>query len=273
MASAVSLLDSGSTEIINPDIYFQIHFPPKNLKENENKIQEFVDKHQKNGRRVALVTSGGTTVPLENNTVRFLDNFSAGSRADYAVIFMHRQSSLQPYSRHYTRTSNNFLDLFKLKDDGSVSVNDQDQQKMKIILEKYQKFKQEETLLFIDFVTVTDYLFLLRSATQIMDKLKENAMYYLAAAVSDFFIPIQKVSQHKIQSGEGALTLKMDQVPKFLKPMVTNWAPEGFIVSFKLETDPSLLVEKARKALTRYGHQIVIANLLMTHHSRTSKTT
>nr|CAG8433756.1 2072_t:CDS:2 [Entrophospora candida]CAG8477096.1 7986_t:CDS:2 [Entrophospora candida] len=236
MASAVSLLDSGSTEIINPDIYFQIHFPPKNLKENENKIQEFVDKHQKNGRRVALVTSGGTTVPLENNTVRFLDNFSAGSRADYAVIFMHRQSSLQPYSRHYTRTSNNFLDLFKLKDDGSVS----------------------------DFVTVTDYLFLLRSATQIMDKLKENAMYYLAAAVSDFFIPVQKVSQHKIQSGEGALTLKMDQVPKFLKPMVTNWAPEGFIVSFKLETDPSLLVEKARKALTRYGHQIVIANLLMT---------
>ncbi|CAJ0844865.1 12690_t:CDS:2 [Entrophospora sp. SA101] len=236
MASAVSLLDSGSTEIINPDIYFQIHFPPKNLKENENKIQEFVDKHQKKGRRVVLVTSGGTTVPLENNTVRFLDNFSAGSREDYAVIFMHRQFSLQPYSRHYTHASSNFLDLLELKDDGSV----------------------------VDFVTVTDYLFLLRSATQIMNKLKENAMYYLAAAVSDFFIPVQKVSQHKIQSGEGALTLKMDQVPKFLKPMVTNWAPEGFIVSFKLETDPSLLVEKARKALTRYGHQIVIANLLMT---------
>jgi len=57
----------------------------------------------------------------------------------------------------------------------------------------------------------------------------------------------------------------MDQVPKFfLKPMVTNWVPKGFIVSFKLETDPSLLVNKSRHALTRYGHQIVICNLLTT---------
>ena len=29
---------------------------------------------------VALVTSGGTTVPLERRTVRFLDNFSGGQR-------------------------------------------------------------------------------------------------------------------------------------------------------------------------------------------------
>ncbi|CAG8805203.1 2991_t:CDS:2, partial [Racocetra fulgida] len=68
------------------------------------------------------------------------------------------------------------------------------------------------------------YLFLLRSVTKIMSVLKENAMYYLAAAVSDFFIPAQKM----------------------------------------LETDPALLVDKSRLALTRYGHQIVIANLLTT---------
>ena len=30
--------------------------------------------------RVVLVTSGGTTIPLETNTVRFIDNFSAGTR-------------------------------------------------------------------------------------------------------------------------------------------------------------------------------------------------
>ena len=29
---------------------------------------------------VVLVTSGGTTVPLEKNTVRFIDNFSRGER-------------------------------------------------------------------------------------------------------------------------------------------------------------------------------------------------
>ena len=31
-------------------------------------------------RRIAVVTSGGTTVPLEKRCVRFLDNFSSGNR-------------------------------------------------------------------------------------------------------------------------------------------------------------------------------------------------
>jgi phosphopantothenate-cysteine ligase len=97
-----------------------------------------------------------------------------------------------------------------------------------------------------------------------MARLKERALYFLAAAVSDFFIPRQKMTEHKIQSNEGGLKLTMDQVPKFLKPMIAYWAPQGFIASFKLETDLSLLVPKARHALTRYGHQIVIANLLQT---------
>ncbi|PKY45550.1 DFP-domain-containing protein [Rhizophagus irregularis] len=273
-----SLLDTGTNEVINPDTYFQNNLPPSTLPEDENKVKEFVNKHDKAGRRIVLVTSGGTTVPLENNTVRFLDNFievfalsltknfnnTYFLEIGYAVIFMHRQFSLQPYSRHYTHSTNCFLDFIELRNDGKIEVNSQYIPKMKSILEKYKKAKQDGTLLLINFVTVADYLFLLRSVTQIMRNLKENAMYYLAAAVSDFFIPSQKMVQHKIQSAEGGLTLTMDQVPKFLKPMVTNWVPEGFIVSFKLETDPSLLVDKSRQALTRYGHQIVIGNLLTT---------
>jgi phosphopantothenate-cysteine ligase len=54
----------------------------------------------------------------------------------------------------------------------------------------------------------------------------------------------------------------MDQVPKILKPMVAEWTPEGFVVSFKLETDQSLLIPKARISLERYGHQVVIGNEL-----------
>lgn len=45
----------------------------------------------------------------------------------------------------------------------------------------------------IDFTTVRDYLFLLRRITQLMAPLKERAMYYLAAAVSDFFIPKKRL--------------------------------------------------------------------------------
>lgn len=50
-------------------------------------------------------------MPLEKNTVRFIDNFSKGTRGSnsaeyflrlgYAVIFLHRQNTLQPFLRHF----------------------------------------------------------------------------------------------------------------------------------------------------------------------------
>ena len=79
---------------------------------------------------IALVTSGGTTIPFEQNMVRFIDNFSAGTRGSasaehflkrgYAVIFLHRASSLKPYSRHLT--SENVLDFLEPSNDGSIKV-------------------------------------------------------------------------------------------------------------------------------------------------------
>ncbi len=104
------------------DRFFQTQAAPSNLSETATAASEFVQRHIKEGRKVVLVvTSGGTTVPLEKNVVRFLDNFSAGTRgatsaeyflsAGYAVIFMSRQHSLAPYTRHYSHTTNPFLDL------------------------------------------------------------------------------------------------------------------------------------------------------------------
>lgn len=49
-----------------------------------------------------------------------------------------------------------------------------------------------------------------------------------------------------------------------IKPLVKDWAPNAFVVSFKLETDPSLLFSKARASLKQYGHQMVIGNVLET---------
>eukprot|EP01035_Chromulina_nebulosa_P017763 gene17763-23363_t len=37
---------------------------------------------------------------------------------------------------------------------------------------------------------------------------------YLAAAVSDFYIPDNQMAIHKIQSSEGALSLTLQPVPK-----------------------------------------------------------
>ena len=44
------------------------------------------------------------------------------------------------------------------------------------------------------FVTVNDYLWLLRAVSQELSVLGRNTMYYLAAAVSDFFLPRQKMA-------------------------------------------------------------------------------
>lgn len=84
-----------------------------------------------------------------------------------------------------------------------------------------------------------------------MTPLGRRGLFYLAAAVSDFFLPEEKTvsltcvcipdakligiqAEHKIQSGHGTLSLEMDQVPKVLRPLVQEWMPEGYIVSFKV---------------------------------------
>lgn len=41
-------------------------------------------------RRVACVTSGGTTVPLEQRCVRYIDNFSSGHRGAASTEYIHR---------------------------------------------------------------------------------------------------------------------------------------------------------------------------------------
>ncbi len=290
-----------STAELVEDDYFAVHPPPKTLHSHVTLANAFIERHLCHQRRVVLVTSGGTTVPLENQTVRFIDNFSAGTRgatsaeyfleAGYAVIFLHRQFSLLPYSRHYSHSTNCFLDFLTEADDGKVVVNDEYQEKMLSVLRKYKAAKKENLLLLLSFTTITEYLWDLREIARLMGPLGSRALFYLAAAVSDFFVPKDRMVEHKIQSSEAGarlgngdaanggpevseqpsprtqgtkLVIDLDPVPKFLKRLVDGWAPEGMIVSFKLETDPSILVSKAQMALQRYSHHLVIGNLLTT---------
>ncbi|CDO70972.1 hypothetical protein BN946_scf184830.g4 [Trametes cinnabarina] len=248
--------------------YFATQPPPASLEHDVARVKEFVQRQLGEGRKVVLVTSGGTTVPLELNVVRFLDNFSAEYflKAGYAVIFMHRQFSLQPFSRHYSHSTHPFLDFLDFDPSGDRSeashivVRPSERAQLVEVLTAYKAVQRAGILLTLNFVTVNDYLWLLRAVSQEMSLLGRNCLYYLAAAVSDFFLPRQRMSEHKIQSGKGSLHIEMDQVPKILKSLVQEWTREGFIVSFKLETDPDLLIPKARQALARYGHQVVIGN-------------
>jgi phosphopantothenate---cysteine ligase (ATP) len=56
-------------------------FKRNEFKLNENVINNILTfVEEKKGHEIVLVTSGGTAVPLEKQTVRFLDNFSTGNR-------------------------------------------------------------------------------------------------------------------------------------------------------------------------------------------------
>lgn len=281
------------------DYYFDNNPPPASLGPHTQSAADFVSHHASVDpqRRVVLVTSGGTTVPLENQTVRFIDNFSNGTRGacsaeyflqhGYAVIFLHRQFSLLPFSRHYSHSTNCFLDYMDAADssDSEVVVRPQYQKQMRRVLKQYKDAQRQNRLLLLQFTTINEYLWNLREIARLMKPLGSRALFYLAAAVSDFFVPAERMVEHKIQSGEEfnsalagtpaeelpaahiegqSLVIGLDPVPKFLKRLVDGWAPEGMIISFKLETDPTILTTKARHALKKYAHHLVIGNLLTT---------
>lgn len=66
-----------------------------------------------------------------------------------------------------------------------------------------------------------------------------------------------------MQSGEGAPTISLQLVPKMLAPLVSLWIPNAFVVSFKLETDESLLIVKARTSLNKYKHNVSFGSFII----------
>ncbi|CAK9090838.1 Phosphopantothenate--cysteine ligase CAB2 (Coenzyme A biosynthesis protein 2) (Phosphopantothenoylcysteine synthetase) (PPC synthetase) [Durusdinium trenchii] len=69
-------------EKTDADVFFRdtVKLKPPDLDAQRQAIADFIVKARSKDLRVALITSGGTTVPLEVNTVRFIDNFSTGTR-------------------------------------------------------------------------------------------------------------------------------------------------------------------------------------------------
>ena len=76
---------------------------------------------------------------------------------------------------------------------GSITVASPHAAKLLPVLQAYNAAQAEGTLLSVDFQTVNEYLWLLRAVTQSMAGLGRRGMFYLAAAVSDFFLPEDRV--------------------------------------------------------------------------------
>jgi len=271
--------------------FYQSNPAPPNLGTIKQQLKKFCRQQIREARPIALVTSGGTTVPLELNTVRFVDNFSSGARgsasAEYflkqgwAVVFLFRSGSLQPFARHLRSSS--LLSALQEQTTSSSSPSlllPPGPECSRLLPVVREAREAEGRLLQLEFSSLSSYLWLLRAATLALaerreeeegsvEKQSENGnsvrnLLYLAAAVSDFYIPNGDLPVHKIQSSEGAPSIQLQCVPKMLVPLAEHWKGGSAMVSFKLETDSKILVTKARKALDKYGHKLVIGNLLDT---------
>jgi len=177
-------------------------------------LQHFINQAQ---GRIVLVTSGGTSVRLEKNTVRSIENFSTGARGSksaeiflnegFNVIFLHRIGSLLPYTAKV-----DLQDLVEDPDTGKFIIsNDEIVDKMRM------KRLHKDSIHLIQFELLEEYLFLLETSVKLLSQRNKSDIVYLAAAVSDFYIPYSELSEHKIQSrGSETLEIQLKATPKIL---------------------------------------------------------
>jgi len=394
--------------------------PPEQTSTLLQNLNTFLTHHLSFHRPIALVTSGGTITTLEQNTIRYLDNFSTGQRGaisveefckrGYAVVHLWREGSTAPYSRvlskllgckkgNYGLGPNALGLLFEgqqgqgqghgqqqQQDNGSGSTSREEDVKQQQQQQQYhdpwltrthrsqsnrsvnsdsnrsnnnyinninytndQKYSSQNrmnltthilhnnllqrklrersdvianNLLYtVPFTSVEEYIALLKIITEAMDQCQSLGLIYLAAAVSDFYIPEEEKCVHKIQSRDygigsiakdkdkhkhdgvgvgvdigdkihhdnsrtstsstsptaivmnqvdNTLSLTLQPVPKVIQHITQKWSPHAFCVSFKLETDETILRKKVHQAMNKYNVQLIVGNVLDTRHEKVS---
>ncbi|KDO43123.1 hypothetical protein CISIN_1g021381mg [Citrus sinensis] len=209
------------------------------------KLKEFIalNSSESGTRRVACVTSGGTTVPLEQRCVRYIDNFSSGHRGaastehlikmGYAVIFLYRRGTCEPYCSSLPDDA--FLECFEVTEESAVQVCQPYSEAVKRAIRDHHAAVAGGLLLKLPFTTIFEYLQMLQMIAVSSRSLGPCSMFYLAAAVSDFYVPWKSMAEHKIQSGSGPLDMQLLQVPKMLSVLRKEWAPMAFCISFKMQ--------------------------------------
>lgn len=316
MSKEVIIKDASENVITSIDIFNQLGTvdkellntltEPNDLLKHQQKLKEWLlhhhpsltldtkdaesNMHHLKRPKIALVTSGGTSVPLEKNTVRYLDNFSSGLRGaksieyflkkGYKVIHLYRKDSYQPFDHHlFSLLQKQNQTLFSLlheeqQNDNNASLSLQlplepSTKDYQSIHQLHQLFQQhvlkEQSLLSIPYITISDYVYYLFLCLLILNSYQSNVLLYMAAAVSDFYLPKACLSEHKLSSSSlSQLQVTLQPMPKLLYSC-GRICPNAMLIPFKLETNEQILLEKAQKSLSTYHAHLVIANEL---HSR-----
>lgn len=250
-------------------------------------LQRFLNEHNGRQTKLVIVTSGGTSVPLEKRPVRTLENFSTGTRgsklaekyiqSEIPVIFLTRDKSRSPFQNitDYHRLQkllishppgHNGQSTNTPRFDGSLDqangflINQRIQQ----TLDNVSKYLFTWT-----FTSLADYLDSFQLILNQCKHKEDNLIVYSAAAVSDYYLPFRLQRDHKMQQHESTnseLALKLHSVPKFLD-FFKGIVPSSLFIAFKLETDENILIQKAQQSLYKYGVDLVVANLLHTRYA------
>ena len=168
--------------------------------------------------------------------MRFVDNFSTGTRGSrcaqlllehgYAVIFLHRTGSAQPFTAGLsvmdvlsllttTDVSSTRADVSGPPTDatssadvthGSTDVAHGSSDvfvvapALQTLLGQLQQVRLAGTLLSIPFQSVSSYLHLLRACALALAPLGRHTMAVMAAAVSDFYVPTAQMVRCNLSS-------------------------------------------------------------------------
>ncbi|KPA79706.1 hypothetical protein ABB37_05472 [Leptomonas pyrrhocoris] len=239
---------------------------------------------------IAFVTSGGTTVPLEVNAVRFITNFSSGGRGahlvealaerGWACVLMHHRTAVMPFRR--VLDSMSAAELFDVMSPNASSTAAADSPKAAEARRMAELHHRTRNLMhYIAFDTVVEYIYLLEVVSRTLcgpalprALQLRPCLFFAAAAVSDYYVPLPKMSREKISGGDG-LTLQLSNVPKILLLVHDEWLHRGapdakqpFVVTFKLETSEETMKAKAIKNLHAYHCDAVVANMLQSYKER-----
>ena len=249
-------------------------------------VEAFVKLHGRD-HRIALVTSGGTVAPLEQQEIRHVTNLSTGQRGaasaewflrqGYAVVYFHKTGCLVPFARHFQ--SGGFLDDLTWRESSTDSAPCFSDVCAKAMEEHRRFVSVGNLLLSVPLHTVVDYQLGMKTILEaIRDTLlgmavpNARTMVYLVSAVADFYIPFKELPKEKIDSrpDDPSMTIHLKKVPKALARGLVGrlWGDGAFVTTFKLETDESRIDAKVLKHINGFDNiRLVASNLHATLRS------
>ncbi|KAG7390334.1 hypothetical protein PHYPSEUDO_008162 [Phytophthora pseudosyringae] len=281
----------------------------------QNQTEAFIAAQLADKRRgIALITSGATIVPLDPENDTFVDVAPQVQEQQgpacaeyllqlgYAVIFVHREDSLRPFTRHFQKYIQNgaFMDMFRLQDNGLVLSGVDISQQL-----QFQKIAQLYTecntrVLNLSFTSVQQYLMLTRLTAKAMEVTKDRGIVVLAATLMDFYVPvdpsaaatkstevvdsteassssstsssskhsktknIKKLAKKITKKKSDEFSINFVRVPNMIRKIRKDWCPKAFLVTCKHQLASGEDIEAAHADLEKWGVDVIAGN----HHSR-----